>query len=96
MVAWAVSSLGLVLPALVVLSSQGSARPEIQTILVTTAISAAISLGIGALFGRPLAAAQRTVKQRVFALFWPHLVVLAALGGLAMFLLYAAALSRIH
>jgi hypothetical protein len=96
LVAWAVSSLGLVVLSSVLLGSPRTVRREIRAILVLAGITAAVSLGVGAWFGHKLKAAQTTVGQRAFALFWPHMVMIAVLGGLAMFYLYAAALSRIH
>ena len=96
LIALCVAALFMVVPFLIVLGSPGFAREEVQTILFLTAVAAAISLGIGAWFGRKLEAGQTTVRQRAFALFWPHMVMLAVLGGIAIFFLYAAALSRIH
>jgi hypothetical protein len=82
--------------ALTVLAQEPVRGEVLPTILVLAAIAVGTALSIGSWVGRRLEVARTTIRQRAFALFWPHLVVLAVFRALDVFVLYAFALGRIH
>lgn len=96
--AWAVSSMGLALPVLVFFprGPRGWESGEVPTILVIAGTTTAIALWLGSWLAAKMSPKDTTVRQRAFALFWPHLVVLALLGLLDLGALFLLGLNRVH
>lgn len=98
--AWAISTLGLALPVLLLLGWGSRINPlpgdVAWAVLILAALTAAAALLVAAKLGTAAALRGATAGSRAWRLFPIHVLALGVLGMLDVFVLYAIALGRIH